>query len=66
MLARQRSRHGERYDTLLDRVIPHRMLHRAWIVAGGDAEAAMEFVRANFEAATISESSDHIRKRRYG
>ena len=48
-LARQRSRRGPAYDELLDKGIPHHMLRRAWVVADGDPEGAMDFVRANFD-----------------
>ena len=48
-LVRQRSRRGAAYDELLDKGIPHHMLRRAWVVADGDPEGAMSFVRANFD-----------------
>ena len=49
-LVRQLSRHGPEYDALLQKGIPRRMLRRAWVVAAGDAVAAMEFIRTNFDA----------------
>ena len=48
-LVRQHSRRGPAYDALLERGIPHHMLRRAWVVADGDPEGAMAFVRANFD-----------------
>ena len=49
-LSRQSSRHGAAYDALVEKGIPRRMLRRAWTAVGGDAEAAMDFVRDNFDA----------------
>ena len=46
---RQRSQRGPAYDELLGKGIPHRMLRRAWVVADGDPEEAMGFIRANFD-----------------
>ena len=49
-LVRQLSRHGAEYDALIQRGIPRRMLRRAWTAVGGDANAAMELIRENFDA----------------
>lgn len=48
-LARQSSRRGAAYDELLDQGIPDRMLRRAWVACDGDLDAAMEYVRSNFD-----------------
>ena len=49
-LSRTRSAHGAGYDRLLASGIPRRMVRRAWIAATADHDAAMQFIRDNFDA----------------
>jgi superfamily I DNA/RNA helicase len=50
LLSRTNSVHGAGYDRLLASGIPRRMVRRAWIAAGAEYDAAMRFIRDNFDA----------------
>jgi hypothetical protein len=46
-LHRQLSVHGLEYDALLAKGVPRHMVARAWVVCGGDAEEAEQYIRSN-------------------